>query len=185
MSNSSAVSTQSRRSFFKKTAAGAALAIPSFVLMNGAEIAFAGPMPSLNDSDVAVLQFLAVAELVECDLWGQYCELATNNPSYRKALQKIDESLPDYICGVFEDECSHASFINAFLVAAGKTPINLDSFRTLPSVRVEGAKNIGRLTNLTNLTVDTSFYKRYREPGNPDFGDAFAQIANIVNQPTV
>ena len=27
-----------------------------------------------------VLQFLAVAELVESDFWGQYCELAINNP---------------------------------------------------------------------------------------------------------
>ena len=109
MSNSSTVSTQSRRSFFKKTAAGAAVAIPSLAVINGTEMALAGPMPSLNDGDVAVLQFLAVAELVEGDLWGQYCELATNNPGYRNALQKIDESLPDYICGVLEDECSHAT----------------------------------------------------------------------------
>ena len=185
MSNSRVVATQSRRSFFKKTAAGAAIAIPGFALMNGAERAFAGPVPSLNDGDVAVLQFLAAAELVESDLWEQYCELATNNPGYRNALQRIDESLPDYISGVLEDERSHASFINAFLVAAGKTPINLDPFRTLPSVSVEGAKNIGRLTNLTNLTVDTSYYQRYRQAGNPDFGDTFAQIANIVNQPSV
>jgi hypothetical protein len=55
----------------------------------------------------------------------------------------------------------------------------------LPSVPVEGAKNIGRLTNLKNLTVDTSYYQRYRQAGNPDFGDAFPQIVNIVNQPTV
>ena len=185
MSSSSTASTKSRRSFFKMTTAGAAMAIPGFALMNGTEIAFAGPKPSLNDSDVAVLQFLAAAELVESDLWEQYCELATNNPGYRNALQRIDESLPDYICGVLEDERSHATFINAFLVAAGKTPINLDPFRTLPSVPVEGAKSIGRLTNLTNLTVDTSYYKRYRQAGNPDFGDAFAQIANIVNQPTI
>src|SRR5712692_3908278 len=185
MSGSNTVSTQSRRSFFKMTAGGAAMTLPSLALMNGTEVAFAGPMPSLNDSDVAVLQFLAVAELVEGDLWGQYCELATNNPRYRNALQKIDESLPDYICGVLEDERSHATFINAFLVAAGKTPINLDPFRTLPSVPVEGAKSIGRLTNLTNLTVDTSYYQRYRQAGNPDLGDAFAQIATIVSQPTV
>src|SRR4051794_28418500 len=105
MSSSSIVSTESRRSFFKMTAAGAAMALPSCTLMNGTGMAFAGPVPSLSDSDVAVLQFLAVAELVESDLWGQYCELATNNPSYRNALQKIDDSLPDYICGVLEDEC--------------------------------------------------------------------------------
>src|SRR6266851_2146580 len=145
MNSFSTVSTQSRRSFFKMTAAGGAIAIPGFALMNGTEIA-----------------------LVESDLWGQYCELATNNPGYRNALQRIDESLPDYICGVLEDERSHATFINTFLVAAGKTPINLDPFRTLPSVPVEGAKNIGRLTNLKNLTVDTSYYQRYRQAGNPD-----------------
>ena len=133
MNSSSTLSTQSRRSFFKMTATGAAMAIPGFALMNGTEIAFAGPKPSLNDSDVAVLQFLAAAELVESDLWGQYCELATNNPSYRNALQKIDESLPDYICGVFEDECSHATFINAFLVATGKTSINLDPSAPCPA----------------------------------------------------
>src|SRR5258707_1487829 len=185
MSSSSTVSTQSRRSFFKMTAAGAAIAIPGFALMKGTEIAFAESRPSLNDSDVAVLQFLAAAELVDGDLRAQYCDLATTNPRYRNALQRIDESLPDFICGVFEDECSPASFINAFLAAAGKTPINLDPFRTLPSVPVEGAKNIGRLTNLKNLTIDTSYYQRYRQAGNPDFGDAFPQIVNIVNQPTV
>ena len=185
MSNSNALSTHSRRSFIKTTAAGGAIALPSFAFINGAEIAFAEPMPPLNDGDVAVLQFLAVAELVESDLWEQYSELATNNPGYRNALQRIDESLPDYISGVLEDERSHATFIDAFLVAAGKTPINLDAFRTLPSVSVEGAKNIGRLTNLKNLTIDTSYYQRYRQAGNPDFGDAFGQIANIVNQSTV
>jgi hypothetical protein len=183
VSNSSTVSTQSRRSFFKKTAAGAAVAIPSLAVINGTEMALAGPMPSLNDGDVAVLQFLAAAELVEGDLWGQYCDLATNNPGYRNALQKIDESLPDYIRGVFKNECSHATFINAFLIAAGKTPINLDAFRTLPSVPVEGAKDIGRLTNLKNLTVDTSYYQRYRQAGNPDFGDAFPRRSTSSTSP--
>jgi hypothetical protein len=59
-------------------------------------------------NDVAVLQFLAAAELLECDLWGQYCELAKNNKRFREALQEIDEAMPDYVCGDFEDECSHA-----------------------------------------------------------------------------
>lgn len=185
MKSSEARSMQSRRSFFKSTAAGAALAIPGLGLVSGAESVFAGSKPTITDKDVAVLQFLAAAELLECDLWGQYCELATDNPKFRKALQKIDESLPDYICGDFEDECSHADLINAFLVAAGKGAVNLDPFRTLPSAPVEGAKKIGRLTNLTNLTVDTSYYKRYREAGNPDFGDSFEQIVTINNQPTI
>ena len=90
--------------------------------------------PTLNDSDVAVLKFLAAAELVEADLWGQYSELATNNPEFRRALQEIDGSMPNYVTGDFDDETSHAAFINAYLVAAGQDPINLDPFRTLASV---------------------------------------------------
>jgi hypothetical protein len=42
----------------------------------------------------------------------------------------------------------------AFLVAAGKTPINLDPFRTLPSAPVEGGENIGRLTNIEFLSCN-------------------------------
>lgn len=179
-------STLNRRAFFKSTAIGpVALAIPGFTLLDGVVPVFAGTKPTINSSDVAVLKFLAAAELLEADLWGQYSELATNNPQFRRALQEIDNSLPDYVTGDFDDETSHAAFINAFLVAAGQDPINLDPFRTLPSVQVEGARNIGRLTNLTNLTVDTSYYQRYRSAGNPDFGDTFEQIANISNQPAV
>ena len=65
MSNSQTVSTPSRRSFFKMTAAGATMAIPGLAFMNGPEIAFAQSTPSLTDGDVAVLQFLAAAELLE------------------------------------------------------------------------------------------------------------------------
>jgi len=176
---------RNRRSFLKSTAVGGALTISGLRLLGGVESVFAGSKPTINDNDFAVLRFLAAAELLECDLWGQYCELAKNNERFRRALQKIDESLPDYVCGDFEDECSHATFINAFLSAAGRDPINLDPFRTLPSAPVEGAKNIGRLTNLTNLTVDTSYYNRYRRQGNPDFGDTFEQIVTINNQPTI
>jgi hypothetical protein len=104
---------------------------------------FAGTKPTINSSYVAVLKFLAASELVEADLWGQYSELATNNPEFRRALQEIDNSMPDYVTGDFDDETSHAAFINAFLVAAGHDPINLDLFRTLPSVQVERAKDIG------------------------------------------
>jgi len=185
MKDSEARTTHNRRSFLKSVAVGGALAMPAIGLLNGVESVFASSKPTLNDNDVAVLQFLAAAELLECDLWGQYCELAKNNRRFREALQKIDEAMPDYVCGDFEDECSHAAFINAFLVAAGKEPVNLDPFRTLPSVPVEGANNIGRLTNLTNLTVDTSYYNRYRQNGNPDFGDTFEQIVTITNQPTI
>jgi len=192
------MSRHSRRSFFKRSAmmgAGlaaavggastlaSALAKPAFAAKAGA--ALGAVTPDLNAGDVAVLQFLAAAELVESDLWGQYSELASHNPSFNSALMQIKDTLPDYVNGDFADETSHANFINAFLVAAGKDPVNLDPFRTLPSVPVQGARQIGRLTNLTNLTVNTSYYDRYRSKGNPDFGDTFPQTVSIENQPAL
>ncbi len=36
-----------------------------------------------------------------------------------------------------------------------------------------------------NLTVDTSWYTRYRSTGNPDFGDTFPQAINLVNVPAI
>src|SRR5262249_1499680 len=60
--------------------------------------------------------------------------------------------------------------------AHGVAPVNLDQFRTLPSSKATGAQQIGRLTNLMQLTVDTSWWTRYRSrTKNPDFGDMFAQ----------
>jgi hypothetical protein len=172
----------SRRSFGR--AMLGALAVSGLGVMS-AKSAIGEVKPDLDEGDVAVLQFLAAAELVESDLWGQYSELASNNSNFRRALSRIKDTLPDYVNGDFADETSHASFINAFLVAAGKEPVNLDGFRTLPSVPVEGACHVGRLTNLTSLTVDTSYYERYRNKGNPDFGATFAQTVDIKSQPAV
>src|SRR5205814_1781334 len=99
--------------------------------------------------------------------------------------EKIDEAMVTYITENTDDERSHAAFLNAFLASIGEDPVDLDAFRTLPSVKAAGAQNKGRLTNLTALTVDTSWYNRYRQPGNPDFGDQFGQIVTINNRSTV
>src|SRR4051794_36900318 len=62
------------------------------------------------------------------------------------------------------------------LEAHGADPVDLDKFRTLPSSTATGAQQIGRLTNLMQLTVDTSFWTRYRSDSqNPDFGDNLPQ----------
>jgi hypothetical protein len=46
----------------------------------------------------------------------------------------------------------------------------------LPSSKATGAQQIGRLTNLMELTVDTTWYTRYRSSTkNPDLGDTFSQ----------
>jgi hypothetical protein len=81
-----------------------------------------------------------------------------------------------YIHDNTDDEFSHFTFLNAFLVSNGAEPVNLDQFRTLPSSKATGAQQIGRLTNLMQLTVDTSWWTRYRSDNkNPDLGDTFAQ----------
>ena len=174
----------SRRSFVRRAAIGASM-LPLAGLFGSGSSTFGQGGGGVTAGDIAILKFLAAAELVEADLWGQYCELAVNNPGYRRELTKIDEAIVAYICDDFQNEQSHADFINGYLVSIGQQPVNLDAFRTLPSSRARGARQIGRLTSLAALTVDTSWYNRYRQQGNPDFGDTFPQIATIVNQPTI
>ena len=150
--------------------------------------------PGKNDSggitkgDADILRFLAAAELIESDLWQQYNELGGvngGNPAYILALQNLDGDMPQYISDNTDDEISHAAFLNAYLASRGAAPVNLDKFRTLPSTMATGAKPKGRLTNLMNLKVDTSWYTRYRSTENPDFGATFPQAVTIVNEPAI
>jgi len=146
----------------------------------------AGPSPkSLTPGDAAILRFLAAAELLETDLWQQYAELGgltsgKQNP-YQKAFQRLDGDGSQYITSNTFDELSHAEFLNAYLLSKGAEPVDLDGFRTLPSSQASGAQNIGRLTNLMNLTVDTSWFTRYRSTENPDMGATFPQAIDLVN----
>jgi hypothetical protein len=82
--------------------------------------------------------------------------------------------MPQYIHDNTEDEISHYQFINAYLTSIQAAPVNLDSFRTLPDSKATGARQIGRLTNLMQLTVDTSWWTRFRSPvNNPDLDPTF------------
>lgn len=176
-----------RRSFLKGIGiAGAALTGGS-LLATASETAQASG--EITSSDVAILRFLAAAELLETDLWQQYAELGgvtsgKQNP-YQKALQKLDGDGSQYITSNTLDELSHAEFLNAYLLSKGAEPVDLDAFRTLPSSQAAGAQNIGRLTSLTNLTVDTSWYTRYRSTDNPDLGGTFPQAIDLVNVPAI
>ncbi len=143
---------------------------------------------TLTKGDAAILRFLAAAELIETDLWDQYAELGGvngGNPAYIAALSNLDGDMPQYISDNADDEQSHASFLNAYLVSKGQQPINLDVFRTLPSSQATGAKQKGRLTNLMNLDVDLSWYTRYRSAQNPDLGAKFRGPFSIVNEPAI
>ena len=140
----------------------------------------------LDRGDAAILRFLAAAEIIETDLWQQYNELGgvqdaevpggSGSPAYIAALEFLDSDMPQYIHDNTEDEFTHFTFINAYLKSKGADTVNLDEFRTLPSSKATGAQQIGRLTNLMQLTVDTSYWTRYRSHAkNPDFGDTFPQ----------
>jgi hypothetical protein len=140
----------------------------------------------LTSGDAAILRFLAAAEILETDLWQQYNELAgiqdsevpggSGNPAYTAAVAVLDEDMNQYIHDNTDDEISHFTFINAYLQAHGAQTVNLDKFRTLPSSTATGAQQIGRLTNLMQLTVNTSFWTRYRSDSqNTDLGDTLPQ----------
>jgi hypothetical protein len=171
-----------RRAFIKRRVLAAGSAAIGVGLLAKGSSALAGQDDQdggLTRGDIAILRLLAAAELIEADLWQQYAELGgvtqgTQNP-YQLALQNLDSDGSQYISSNTLDEQSHADFLNAYLVSKGAEPVNFDQFRNLPSSTADGAKQIGRLTNLTQLTVDTSWYTRYRSPANPDFGATFPQ----------
>jgi rubrerythrin len=174
----------SRRAFLAKGAAAGALTLGAGRLLVDTPSALAGD--SLPEGDAAILRFLAAAELLEADLWKQYNELGgvqdeevpggSGNRGYTRALEVLDEDMPQYIHDNADDEQSHADFINAYLEARGEQPIDLDPFRTVPGSKASGAAQVGRLTNLMELTVDTSYWTRYRSDSqNPDLGDTLPQ----------
>jgi len=186
-----------RRSFLK------GMGVAGAALTGGSLLAAASEASQtkgiITSGDVALLRFVAAAELIETDLWIQYAELGGLTPgqlpvetapfkpmnSYQAAFMNLDSDGPQYITSNTTDEQSHAEFLNAYLISIGAEPVDLDAFRTLPSSQAKGAQQIGRLTNLMNLTVDTSWYTRYRSPLNPDLGATFPQAIDLVNVPGI
>ena len=187
-----------RRSFMKKgLAAGSAIGAG---LLAGKVASSQTIVSAPTAGDIAILRFLAAAELIESDLWQQYAELGGLTPgqepvetdtsfvpmnSYQAAFMNLDPDGPQYISSNTLDELSHAAFLNAYLQSKGAPAVNLDEFRTLPSSQADGAQNIGRLTNLMNLTVDTSWFTRYRSSANPEFGATFPQAVTLTNVPGI
>jgi hypothetical protein len=173
-----------RRSFLKRLGVAGAIALPAGALLTSRTRAKAAG--DLSDGDVAILRFLAAAEILETDLWQQYTELALGNASFQLALEVLDGDMPTYVNQNTRDEFTHQNFINSYLASKGKRPVNLEPFRRLPSSQATGSnKSASRLTNLMDLTVDTSWFLRYRLSGNPDFGDSFGQIVTLQNLPGI
>src|SRR5580658_7197050 len=113
-----------RRSFMKGSLLAGGAVVGAGLLSN-ATLLRAQESGSLNKGDVAILRFLAAAELIESDLWTQYAELGGSgkngtievNPNntlnnYQVALSNLDPDGPQYITSNTLDEASHASFLN-------------------------------------------------------------------------
>src|SRR2546425_12102571 len=177
-----------RRSFLKGIGvAGAASVGAGLLAQTSSAFAQEGPEEHsgrLTRGDAALLPFAAAAEILETDFWVQYNELGgipdsevpggTVNPDYAEALKVLDEDMDVYIHDNTEDEFTHFTFLNAYLVSKGARPVNLDRFRTLPGSTATGSSGKPRLTNLTQLTLDTSWFTRYRSrTRNPDLDPNF------------
>jgi len=177
-----------RRSFLKKatgaaTVGGAFLGsgVPAFSDEENRHEENGG---RLTRGDAALLRFAAAAEILETDFWIQYNELGgiqdsevpdgTGNPAYTAALAVLDEDMAQYIHDNTDDEISHFTFLNAYLASKGAQPVNLEPFRTLPGSKATGSSGKPRLTNLMQLTLDTSWWTRYRSSANnPDLDPTF------------
>src|ERR1700726_3318815 len=175
-----------RRSFLKTGAIAGTALVASATAMAQQVAAADDSDRGLTKGDVAILRLLAAVELIESDLWLQYAELGGVQDSelpglptggsaiYTAKLNKLDGDMSQYVHDNTEDEITHAAFLNAFLVSKHADPVNLDKFRTLKSSKATGANQIRRLTNLMKLTVDTSWWTRYRSrDNNPDLDPLF------------
>jgi hypothetical protein len=184
--NSNSQRVVRRRSFLKGLGMAGATLLPASALLMTKDEARADQRQrngKLTKGDVAILRLLAAAEIIETDLWQQYNELggigATGSISqpYITDLQVLDGDMPQYIADNTDDEMSHVAFLNAFLASKGEQPVNFDAFRNIPPSKVSGVPQTGRLTNLQQLSVDTSWWVRYRSTTNPDLGTIFTQQA--------
>ena len=184
-------SSINRRSFMRKglTAASAATLGAGLLTHSSSALGQEGPEEHsgrLTKGDAAILRFLAAAEILETDFWVQYNELGgiqdsevpggSGNAAYTAALAVLDEDMAQYIHDNTEDEFTHQNFINAYLASKGADTVNLEQFRTVPGSSATGSSGKLRLTNLMQLTLDTSWWTRYRSrTKNPDLGDTFPQ----------
>ena len=177
-----------RRAFLKQTlavgAAGAGTTVAGVKQALARDDDSDDSRQPLTKGDAALLRFAAAAEILESDFWIQYNELGgiqdgevpggTGNPAYTAKLANLDEDFAQYIHDNTDDEITHFTFLNAYLESRGAEPVNLEPFRTLAGSKATGASGHPRLTNLMQLTLDTSWWTRYRsDANNPDLDPSF------------
>ena len=177
-----------RRSFVKNGLTAATIATGVGLLADSSRVvAEQGPEEHggrLTRGDAALLRFAAAAEILETDFWVQYNELGgvqddevpggSGNAAYTNALAVLDADMAQYIHDNTDDEFTHQNFLNAYLASKGADTVNLEPFRTLQGSTATGSSGKLRLTNLMQLTLDTSWWTRYRSSThNPDLDPNF------------
>jgi hypothetical protein len=174
-----------RRCFLLRGIAAGTVAASASMLGDPSDAFARGSHGGLIPGDAAILRFFAALELLEADLWQQYNELAgiqdaevpggTGNMAFTSAINVLDSDMSQYIHDNTDDEITHHQFLNGYLMAHGAAPANLEPFRRLASSQAPGAQQVGRLTNLMQLTIDTTWWGRYRDDAhNPDLNPGFA-----------
>src|SRR5260370_5170328 len=187
-----------RRSFLKNGMVAAGATTMGAALLPGTAAAFGREEDDhapITKDDIVILTFISALEQVEADLWIQYAELGGANnqglspidlelngqkittglaPAYITGLLVLDGDMSQYIADNTDDEISHHRFLNNYLASKGAKTIDLSQFAILPPSQVTGVPQKGRLTNLKQLTVDTTWWTRYRSAtANPDLGGHF------------
>jgi hypothetical protein len=177
-----------RRSFLKNGLAAAGAATAGAGLLTHTSTALADDDDNhsgkISRGDAALLRFAAAAEILETDFWVQYNELAgiqdkeepdgRGNPAFTDALSMLDSDMAQYVHDNTDDEFTHQNFLNAYLASKGAATISLEQFRTLQGSTATGSSRKLRLTNLMRLTLDTSWWTRYRDDShNPDLDPNF------------
>src|SRR6202162_1825936 len=186
-----------RRNFLKTGITAAGAATMGTGLLGGGLSALGQDQEEDGDitkGDIAILKFLNALEQIEADLWIQYSELGGTqdnevagvnggNSLYTAALTILDGDMAQYIHDNTDDEISHAAFLKAYLESKGAEAVDLSPFATIPGSTATGSTGKTRLTNLMKLTVDTSFWSRYRSITNPDLdpGSPFVQAVPSLN----
>jgi len=189
-----------RRKFLKNGMIAAGAATVGAGMLTGGLSAFGSDREEdadrapITKGDFAILTFLSALEQVEEDLWTQYSELGGSqdnevsgakggNSLYTAALQILDGDMAQYIHDNTDDEISHHRFLNNYLASKGAKKVDLSPFAQLKGSTADGSTGAKRITNLMQLTIDTSFWSRYRSITNPDFDPnaPFAQAVPSLN----
>jgi Ferritin-like domain len=181
---SSMKAATNRRSFMKGGLATAGVGLLTNSTFARADDGHEEHHGRLTRGEAALLRFAEAAEIIETDFWVQYNELCgipdsevpggTGNPAFTAALAMLDADMAQYVHDNTDDEFTHQNFLNAYLASKGAETVNLEPFRTLPGSTATGSSGKQRITNLMQLTIDTSWWTRYRSStNNPDLDPDF------------